>query len=31
MISICNDSLEGLVTLGTKIQMIYICMDYRPI
>jgi len=31
MINICKGKIEGLVTLGTKIQIIYICRDERPI
>jgi len=27
MMNICNDKIKGLVTLETKIQMIYICRD----
>jgi len=30
MIKFCSDRLEGLVTSGTKIQMIYICREERP-
>jgi len=31
MINICNGKIKGLVTSGTKIQMIYIYRDERPI
>jgi len=31
MIKFCGGRLEGLVTLGTKIQMTYIFRDERPI
>jgi len=31
MINICNDSLERLVTLGTKFQIVYIYRDEMPI